>query len=354
MQVSVITPVYNAEAFVAEAVASALAQPETGEVLLIEDGSPDGSLAACEALASRHDRVRLLRHPDDENRGAAETRNVGLRHARHEFIAFLDADDMYLPGRFQPAREIFNNHPEIDGVYDAVGVQFDDEGARCWWQSKGGEELTTVRRHVAPEELLSVLVRGTDGYFHTDGIVVRRRLIELVGEFDPHLRMCQDTAMWTKMAALGRLAGGALDRPVAVRRLHAENRIFRDQADHIRYGLQMFETLHRWAVDNGLDRSTQRLLLEGVLRNRVAVQAHKYKAQPWRRALACCRELGRFGLRHPWIAGNSVFYRYWLVALGAGYLRRMIQRPARQEVIDNRQCPFPVPADEVQTTDKAP
>lgn len=84
-------------------VASALAEPETGEVLLVEETSPDGALAVCEQLAARDERVRVLRHPGGENRGAAASRNLGIQQASCLFIGFLDTDDYYLPGRFTTA-----------------------------------------------------------------------------------------------------------------------------------------------------------------------------------------------------------------------------------------------------------
>ena len=100
MTVSVVIPVYQAAAFVEQAVESALAQPETGEVLLVEDGSGDGSLAECERLAAGDGRVRLLRHPNGENRGAGASRNLGIEQSTCPLVAFLDADDYYLLGRF--------------------------------------------------------------------------------------------------------------------------------------------------------------------------------------------------------------------------------------------------------------
>jgi glycosyltransferase involved in cell wall biosynthesis len=81
MQVSVITPVYNAASFVTQAVESALQQPETAEVLIIEDGSPDNSLEVCQELAKKYEKVKLLRHPNGENRGAGASRNLGMRNA---------------------------------------------------------------------------------------------------------------------------------------------------------------------------------------------------------------------------------------------------------------------------------
>src|SRR5690606_5479728 len=96
--VSVIIPVYNAEKFLAEAVVSALVQPETGEVILIEDKSPDNSLALCRELAVHQHKINMIQHPDKDNQGAGASRNLGIANARSPFICLLAADDYMLPG----------------------------------------------------------------------------------------------------------------------------------------------------------------------------------------------------------------------------------------------------------------
>ena len=104
-RVSVVTPVYNAAEFVTRAVESALAQPETGEVLLIEDNSPDNSLRVCRELAEKHEKVRVLRHPDGGNHGAGASRNLGMQNARFDYIGFVDADNFDLLNRFAKTKE---------------------------------------------------------------------------------------------------------------------------------------------------------------------------------------------------------------------------------------------------------
>lgn len=135
--VSVIIPVYNAAAFVSQAVESALAQPETAEVLLIEDGSPDNALEVCEELASKFEKVKLLRHPNGENRGAGASRNLGMKNVKFDYIAFLDSDDYYLPGRFSVASKVFRLDPACEGIYEAVAMQIESVEGMDRWQAAG-------------------------------------------------------------------------------------------------------------------------------------------------------------------------------------------------------------------------
>ncbi|MCA9911896.1 MAG: glycosyltransferase family 2 protein [Anaerolineae bacterium] len=258
MQVSVIIPVYNAADYVRQAVESALAQPQCAEVLLIEDGSPDDSLSVCQQIAAENPyRVRLLQHPNGENRGAGPTRNLGLHEAKYEYIAFLDADDYYLPGRFDVPEKIFAEQPAIDGVYEATGFVFSDDAERQSWIAKKGNNpetsLTTVRAGIAPEELFEVLYEGESGHFDTNSIVFKRTLLAKVGEFPP-LRLHQDTVMWMKLAAMGRLAGGRLDQAVAVRRIHPENRARapRPSAEQFHNRALMWEALWLWSESAGM------------------------------------------------------------------------------------------------------
>lgn len=116
--VSVIMIFRNAQAFIAEAIESVLAQTlKSWELLLVDDGSTDGS-SEIAANYARCDpaRIRLLAHPGRENRGMSASRNLGLHAASGRYVAFLDADDVYLPLRLQRHVEILDRQPGVDMV----------------------------------------------------------------------------------------------------------------------------------------------------------------------------------------------------------------------------------------------
>lgn len=219
--ISVVIPVYNGEQYVEEAVRSALEQPQDIEVILVEDGSTDDSLRVCEGLAAESGRVRLFRHPRGENRGAGASRNLGIRKASGRYVAFLDADDYYLPGRFGRDLEILESDLSVEGVYGAVVTRF--EGGHTPMPA-GDREITTLDGPIDPSALFAELLLGSRGSFCTDGIIVRRSVFAKTGLFDEQLVLSQDSAMWLKMAATCKLVAGSIEEPVAVRRRHEANR----------------------------------------------------------------------------------------------------------------------------------
>ena len=249
-KVSVIIPVYNAERFVRRAVESAVQFNEVGEVILVEDNSPDDALAVCRRLEEEYNKVRLFRHPNGENRGAGASRNLGIQKTQCEFISFLDADDWYLPNRFDAEKLIFNNHSEIDGVYGAIGIHYYTQAAKEHFIESGYkyQELFTVTAAIPPEELIQVFFgqhQAVNGSFSTDTITVRRSLFERVGLFNEQLRLRQDTHMWARMAAVGRLVSGIIEEPIAIRGVHEQNRMT-NTLEQRKYDHLWWDDLYHW------------------------------------------------------------------------------------------------------------
>ena len=242
MHVSVIIPVYNAAKFLEEAVRSALEQPQTQEVILIEDGSKDQSLKVCETLAEHHSQIRLLTHPGNQNLGAGASRNLGIQHANSEYIAFLDADDIYLPSRFQITEEVFNAHLDAEGVYETIGSMYDDASLQTKHLHRTGGELTGLQTSVSPSDLFRTLATGKHGHLHLNGLVVKRSALPKDFLFDTALRQCQDSDWILHLAMHCKLYPGQPDRIVALRRVHHANRVLHTP-DAIRYQRQY---LRKW------------------------------------------------------------------------------------------------------------
>ncbi|WP_276373576.1 glycosyltransferase family 2 protein [Chryseolinea sp. H1M3-3] len=228
--VSVIIPVYNAANYVVSAVNSVIQLVEVKEIILVEDGSPDHALSICKELEAKFEKVRVYQHPDGLNEGAGASRNLGVKKATCEFIAFLDADDLYLPNHFDKAAQVFLSQPDTDGVYGAAGFIENDKVIP--------NKLYTIRKPVQPDDLFAALVRGTYGHFTTIGITLRRSVFEKVGYFNTALRLGQDADLWLRLAYHCKLRAGELAAPIALIRRHPENRV-RSIDDKVRIvGLQ--------------------------------------------------------------------------------------------------------------------
>ena len=182
--ISVVIPVYNAAQFITKAVDSALKQKEVKEILLVEDGSKDNSLDLCRHLADNYSIIRLLQHPDHKNHGASASRNLGLIHAKSEYIAFLDADDFYLSDRFRKDFEIFNKFPDADGVYNAVGTEFISHNETDY-KKIHPEMLHTIKKEATPSELFPGLLSVIDnfGFISLDGLTIKKSILSKMNQF---------------------------------------------------------------------------------------------------------------------------------------------------------------------------
>jgi glycosyltransferase involved in cell wall biosynthesis len=123
-KISVIMPVYNVERFVADAVRSVLDQSfEDFELLIIDDLSPDDSIAICQSFDDP--RIRIIHHR--QNRGLAGARNTGVRHAQGDFLAFIDSDDCWHAEKLKRHIAHLNKHPEV-GVSFSRSAFIDEDG----------------------------------------------------------------------------------------------------------------------------------------------------------------------------------------------------------------------------------
>ena len=184
-EVSVIVIFKAAEPFLKAAIASVYAQTfPNWELLLVDDGSTDASTALAQRSAELDGgRVRYLEHADHANRGMSATRNLGIAHARGEFIAFLDADDELVPNALEDQVAVLRAHPRVGMVYGPLEYWYGwtgdpEDRARDFVHPIG----VPVDRIYEPPSLIAHFVQNAG--FAPAGILVRRALLERVGGFE--------------------------------------------------------------------------------------------------------------------------------------------------------------------------
>ncbi len=201
-RVSVISIFYNGEAYFAEAIESVLAQDMPDwELLLVDDGSQDGSTAIAAAYVERFPgRIRYLTHPNRCNRGMSATRNLGLSHAQAPFVAFIDADDRWHECKLREQLAIFEQHPRIAAVCGAVN----------YWRSWiGGQDVIVPTGHALdvvvdpPGASLALYPLGSAAAPCPSDIMLRKGIVERLGGFEEHftneLQMYEDQGFLAKL-----------------------------------------------------------------------------------------------------------------------------------------------------------
>lgn len=253
MKISIIIPVYNAEKYVAQAVESALQFDEVSEVILVEDQSPDNALEVCQNLEKKYDRVKLFQHPDKGNHGAGASRNLAVEKATGDFIAFLDADDYYLPNRFDAEKKLFEDQ-KVDAVYGALGVHYYSEKAKEQYYPLFGDRLTTVYKKYDPIDVLPGMLnmKGSFGLFSIDALTLRRKpLLEKVRPvFKTHLRLHQDTEFLFRSSYYLNFYPGILDQAIAMRGVHESNRITQVDSKKVKPSItrvMLWREVNKWA-----------------------------------------------------------------------------------------------------------
>lgn len=256
MNYSVIIPVYNAENFLKGAVNSALRHQEVKEVILVEDGSKDCSLAVCKELVLEDNRVKLFQHPNGENRGAGASRNLGMKKATQTILAFLDADDYFLPNRFEVEKQVFLSNPDVDGIYGALGTQFFEENAqKVKTIEPDNQNTTTTSKKIPSEKLFEHLIgirKYGEGYFSIVTLSLKAQAIkDSAILFNETLRLHQDSDFIWKLAYCLKLLPGEINEPIATRGVHHNNR-YNSKSDNINSFRLQFKSAILWAKEDNL------------------------------------------------------------------------------------------------------
>ena len=270
--VSVIISFLNAERFIQESIESVFAQTfEDWELLLVDDGSSDFSSLIARRYVERYpQKVSYYEHNGHHNRGQAASRNLGMNYAKGQYIAPLDADDVWLPYKLEQQVKTLDSNPEVAMVF----------GCTQYWQSwtgnpedmrrdfvrKPGVQVNTVYE---PPNLLVLSLSGKAAAPPPSDLLFRREVIQRLGGFEEAFRgiygMYEDQAFLVKIF---------LNRPVFVAnecwdryRLHPDSfcavqiRAGRERAIRLFYLNWLVQYLALQHVnDSGIWRSVRRML----------------------------------------------------------------------------------------------
>lgn len=212
-KISVVIPCYNAAPYIAATLRSVLAQQGVAlEVIVVDDGSTDGSP---ELISRGFPQVVLLRQP---NSGVAAARNLGIQQASQAWVAFVDADDIWLPGKLQAQWALLQAHPEARMAYAAWQV----------WPSTEAEPPAALLAELQAAAHDTQRWAGASGWIYpellldccvwTSTVLAERALLQELGGFDAALRIGEDYDLWLRASRLTPIL--RVPRPCALYRHH--------------------------------------------------------------------------------------------------------------------------------------
>jgi glycosyltransferase involved in cell wall biosynthesis len=205
--VSAIIIFFDDEKFLSEAVESVLAQSiDHWELLLVDDGSSDASTRIAREYADRFEgRVRYLEHEGHQNKGMSAARNLGVRHAKGKYLAFLDSDDVWMPDKLQRQVSLLESMPEVVMTYGPAMIW------HSWAADIPAQKQDSVQvLGIQPEKLypgskLMPIYLANEGVTPCNcGILVRADAVRRVNGFEASFRgMYEDQVFYLKMCLEG-------------------------------------------------------------------------------------------------------------------------------------------------------
>ena len=262
-RVSAIITAYNSEAFIAEAIKSVLGQSRAvDEIVVVDDGSTDHTRLIVAEFADQG-----IKFIQQHNKGAGGARNRGIQETSGDFIAFLDADDIWLQDKTRRQLSYFSEHPNAALV----------SGFAHWWNvAKDTVRVTGRVPHSMNNLRREILVHNILG--NPSMVMMRRSALAEVGVFNESIRWGQDWELWMRLVE--RFDAGVVPEPVTIYRWH------RDNLSHIRRWERL---LSYWHVS-----------LNGIRKSRPA----------WRRPWLWARSWSNFTYRRAMYAIQYAFPRW--------------------------------------------
>jgi glycosyltransferase involved in cell wall biosynthesis len=188
--ISIITPAHNVEDVLAETMFAAQNQTYSNfEMIVVDDGSTDVSASIAMEIANTDPRFKFFRQA---RAGSAIARNRALEHARGEWIAFLDADDLWVPAKLEKQMELLRDDPKANFLF-----------SNYWfWDGRNDLRRRYSERKRFPEGDISEKIIYWNLY-GTSTVLLRRDTLNIVGRFDPDLTQAQDWDLWLRVAEHG-------------------------------------------------------------------------------------------------------------------------------------------------------
>lgn len=320
--VAVVIPARNAERFLARAVDSVFATGYANlQVVIVDDGSTDSTVRVAERLCVEHEgRCRFLRHPDGGNHGVSASRNLGIEASDSDWVAFLDADDVYHMNRFDDLHQIsqicrargIEREESISAFYQVSEVRVEKEELDIRWGSNPGSTFGIAGAE-GRRELLSQLMQSNT--WAISAITIRRSAFAVVGLFDPSLNVAEDCHLWIRLVARTLVVAGDCRWPVSIYFRHGGNAFAFNAENRLAFlyaTMNAYEALRDDGVPNDILAHLKVQMRQNSHRLLVATESRSRCAISWRIVEMAVRKRCTFVLTAPLLL-RSMLNPPWLM-----------------------------------------
>lgn len=224
-KVSIIIPFYNRERFLGEAIESVLSQTvDDWELILVNDGSMDKSVEIAKEYSKKYpSKIKVLNHPENQNKGASLSRNLGIKNSNGKYVTFLDSDDIFFSNTLEKELAAFKENSNADAVCGT---------AVCWfsWSNdfKGYEKdfvidlVLETNTLYQPPELFIHNMKAGGRKAHTNCMMLKKEFAQETGVFKESYNVSwEDQISWAKLTLNGNIY--VLDDVLAKYRLHKDS-----------------------------------------------------------------------------------------------------------------------------------
>jgi len=281
--IDVIIPCYNYGMYLNDSIESVLRQTfQDFNLFIIDDGSTDNTREVGERFQSIHPNIHYVFH---ENRGLPAARNVGLKLSTAPFIAFLDADDVWMPKKLEESLRLFSLQPNIGMVYTVIELM-----------DNAGNQLSPARpcAPVKGNVFRQLLFRNR--IVSPSSVLLRRECIDKVGGFDELLPCCADWDLWLRITRFFQIDFVA--NPMVKVRIHPSNmhknveKMVRDKLVLIHKALRdeskvlsdieqsvranLYLTVSRQYIDIGSQKKTLQFILKALITKPLYSACHPF------------------------------------------------------------------------------
>ena len=197
-KISVIIPVYNGERYIKEAIDSVLNQTyENYEIIVINDGSTDNTIKILKNY------VNKIRWKNQENKGVVSAKNSGIKIAKGEYFAYLDADDVFLPDKLELQIKKLNENPKLGLVF-----------CEYYYMDKNGKIIKLIK----PTKKIKLI---QDNFIPTSGVICKKSCLEKIGIFEYDVGSDYDWDLWLRISEQFPIS--YVNKPLLKYRIHSSN-----------------------------------------------------------------------------------------------------------------------------------